>query len=193
MTTISETPPPALAARTGAGSLPAAPEAPRADPAEGPGTGGALSSDFETFLRMLTVQMQNQDPLNPAEASDFAVQLATFSGVEQQVLTNELLRASGLASAQGERLADYSDWIGMHARSAAPVPAGGAPVTIEPQPHPAADTAVLVVRDAQGQILHETPLALPAQPLDRGVAVVLDSGTAIETGDVTGVRDQPAL
>ena len=29
----------------------------------------AISSDFETFLRMLTVQMQNQDPLNPVDSS----------------------------------------------------------------------------------------------------------------------------
>ena len=50
-----------------------------------------ISSDFETFLKMLTTQMQNQDPLNPIESSDYAVQLATFSGVEQQVRTNQLL------------------------------------------------------------------------------------------------------
>lgn len=52
---------------------------------------GALTSDFDTFLRMLTVQMQNQDPLDPVDSADYAVQLATFSGVEQQVRTNELL------------------------------------------------------------------------------------------------------
>ena len=43
-----------------------------------------INSDFETFLKMLTAQMENQDPLNPIESSDYAVQLATFSGVEQQ-------------------------------------------------------------------------------------------------------------
>lgn len=37
-------------------------------------------TDFNTFLRMLTVQMQNQDPLNPIDSTDYAVQLATFSG-----------------------------------------------------------------------------------------------------------------
>ena len=47
------------------------------------GSAAAESSDFETFLKMLTVQMQNQDPLNPVESTDYAVQLATFSGVEQ--------------------------------------------------------------------------------------------------------------
>lgn len=51
-----------------------------------------ISSDFETFLRMLTVQMQNQDPLDPVDSSDYAVQLATFSNVERQVQTNDLLR-----------------------------------------------------------------------------------------------------
>ena len=45
-----------------------------------------LSSDFETFLKMLTTQMQNQDPLNPVDSTDYATQLATFSSVEQQVL-----------------------------------------------------------------------------------------------------------
>ena len=46
---------------------------------------GFSGGDFETFLKMLTTQIRNQDPLNPMEGSEFAVQLATFSGVEQQV------------------------------------------------------------------------------------------------------------
>ena len=54
---------------------------------------GQISSDFETFLKMLTVQMKNQDPLNPVESTDYATQLATFSGVEQAVLTNDLLKS----------------------------------------------------------------------------------------------------
>lgn len=40
----------------------------------------STNSDFETFLRMLTTQLQNQDPLKPMESTEFAVQLATFSG-----------------------------------------------------------------------------------------------------------------
>lgn len=51
----------------------------------------ALSSDFETFLKMLTTQMENQDPLNPVDSAEFAMQLATFSGVEQQIRTNDIL------------------------------------------------------------------------------------------------------
>ena len=51
-----------------------------------------IGGDFTTFLEMLTVQLKNQDPMNPMESSDFAVQLATFSSVEQQVQTNDLLK-----------------------------------------------------------------------------------------------------
>jgi len=40
-----------------------------------------VSSDFDTFLKMMTTQVQNQDPLNPVDSSDYAVQLATFSSV----------------------------------------------------------------------------------------------------------------
>ena len=45
--------------------------------ASGPAS-SAITSDFETFIRMLTVQMENQDPLNPMESTEFATQLATL-------------------------------------------------------------------------------------------------------------------
>src|SRR6056297_97759 len=82
-----------------------------------------ISSDFETFLRMLTAQVENQDPLNPLESTEFATQLATFSGVEQQVRTNELL--GGLAASG---LSQISAWVGMEGRAAAPVFFAGTPV-----------------------------------------------------------------
>jgi flagellar basal-body rod modification protein FlgD len=65
-------------------------------------------SDFTMFLKMLTTQMQNQNPLNPVEAADFAVQLATFSGVEQQVQTNQLLARLTERSISG----DLAAWLG---------------------------------------------------------------------------------
>lgn len=48
--------------------------------------------DFDTFLTLLVTQLQNQDPLNPLESSEFTGQLATFSQLEQQVEANDLLR-----------------------------------------------------------------------------------------------------
>jgi flagellar basal-body rod modification protein FlgD len=35
------------------------------------------------FLKMLTLQLQNQDPLNPQTNTDFAAQMAQFTALEQ--------------------------------------------------------------------------------------------------------------
>ena len=70
----------------------------------------ALSSDFETFLKMLTVQMENQDPLNPVDSADYAVQLATFSSVEQQVRTNDLLSSLAATMASGG-IESLGQWV----------------------------------------------------------------------------------
>lgn len=115
------------------------------------GTGGTLiESDFNTFLVMLTTQLQNQDPLNPIESSDYAAQLATFSGVEQQVRTNQLLE--GLADQLGlSGISAYSSWIGREALSEAPVAFSGAPVELDLKPVAGAEAAQLVVYDAQGR------------------------------------------
>ena len=37
----------------------------------------------DDFLQLLVTQLQNQDPLNPADATEFTAQLATFSSLEQ--------------------------------------------------------------------------------------------------------------
>jgi flagellar basal-body rod modification protein FlgD len=154
----------------------------------GSGSGGAdtaaatpLASDFETFLRMLTVQMQNQDPLNPVEASDFAVQLATFSSVEQQVLTNDLLTAikGGLGQGAGG-LGQAGALVGMEARSAAPVRFAGAPVTLHLPDRGAATAAELVVRDAVGAVVQRQPLPLDVDSIDW--AGVSDTGAPLPGG-----------
>lgn len=109
----------------------------------------AISSDFQTFLRMLTVQMQNQNPLEPIEASDFAVQLATFSGVEQQVRSNELL--SQLSMRMG--LSELGTWVGRMALSAAPLFIDATPQRLVPPEIVGADRAELILGDANGREL----------------------------------------
>ncbi|MEO0916622.1 MAG: flagellar hook capping FlgD N-terminal domain-containing protein, partial [Pseudomonadota bacterium] len=92
-----------------------------------------ISSDFDTFLQMLTAQMQYQDPLNPIESTDFATQLATFSNVEQAVLTNDLLKDL-TAQMNSSGLADMAAWVGKEARAAAPAFFDGEPLTLAPNP-----------------------------------------------------------
>ncbi len=39
----------------------------------------------DEFLKLLIAQLQNQDPTNPEDSSEFAAQLAQYSSVEQQI------------------------------------------------------------------------------------------------------------
>lgn len=113
------------------------------------GARAGAPSDYLTFLRMLTVQMQNQDPLNPMQASDFAVQLATFAGVEQATQTNQLLAA--LLGRSG--LADLGSWVGMEARVHGGAWFDGTPLALNPDPAVGAESVTLIVRDETGAIV----------------------------------------
>ena len=68
-----------------------------------------MADNFETFLTLLTTQLKNQDPLSPMDGNQFTQQLTQMTGVEQQLLTNQLLQ-SLVASAAG---GDFGDPISM--------------------------------------------------------------------------------
>lgn len=53
----------------------------------------SIASNFDTFLSLLTTQLQNQNPLDPLDTNQFTQQLVSFTGVEQQLRTNENLEA----------------------------------------------------------------------------------------------------
>ncbi|SEQ71209.1 flagellar hook capping FlgD N-terminal domain-containing protein [Thalassovita taeanensis] len=114
-----------------------------------------LSSDFETFLKMLTAQMQNQDPLNPMDSSEYAMQLATFSSVEQQVLTNDLLSSLIYMSGQSG-MTQLAEWVGLEGRTAGAIPFNGEPVEVFATPPAIADSAQLVVYDEAGNEVDRT-------------------------------------
>ena len=50
-----------------------------------------IASDFTTFLKLLTTQLQNQDPLSPMDTNQFTQQLVEFASVEQQMKSNSSL------------------------------------------------------------------------------------------------------
>jgi len=52
---------------------------------------GSLANNYETFLKLLTTQLKNQDPLSPLDTNNFTQQLTAMTGVQQQLLTNQLL------------------------------------------------------------------------------------------------------
>src|SRR3954451_16663157 len=50
-----------------------------------------IAGNFQTFLTLLTTQLQNQDPLSPLDTNQFTQQLVQFASVEQQLKTNDQL------------------------------------------------------------------------------------------------------
>ena len=114
---------------------------------------------------MLTVQMENQDPLNPTDSSEYAQQLATFSGVEQAVLTNDLLSAL-MVQMNTTGMAQMADWVGKEARATAPGHFDGSPVTIDPNPAAAADKVELVVFDSDDNEVQRYDIPKSADPIE---------------------------
>jgi flagellar basal-body rod modification protein FlgD len=108
-----------------------------------------MAADFQTFLTLLTTQMRNQDPLKPMESTEFVAQLASFSGVEQQIRTNDRLE-SILGALAGGSADGLAAWIGRDVR--APVKAGftGDAVEVGMTPVEGADRTILVVTNDFG-------------------------------------------
>lgn len=130
-------------------------EAPVATDNEDSAAISAASSDFDSFLRLLTAQLRNQDPLQPLDSTEFVAQLASFSTVEQLISANEKL--DGLAA--GPDLAEFAGWIGLDAGTAGGAfAATGAEMSFTVQPRADADEMVLAIRAADGTVLREIPV-----------------------------------
>jgi len=74
-----------------------------------------LADNFDTFLNLLTTQMQNQDPLSPMESQEFVSQLVQFSSVEQQIQSTQAIQALLNVQAALAQLSSV-DYIGKYAQ-----------------------------------------------------------------------------
>lgn len=146
----------------------------------------ALSSDFDTFLQMLTAQMRNQDPLNPLDSTEFASQLATFSSVEQQVVTNDLLTSMVTLLGVGG-LGDMANWVGRAVRADVPVHFNGSPVALSVTTSPLADESYLEVYDESDALVQRLPLVPGQSAYDW--AGVGESGMPLPAGAYSFVVD----
>lgn len=73
------------------------------------------SADYNMFLKMLTTQMQNQDPLNPMDTTQYTQQLVQFSQVEQSIQQNQTLKDI-LSRLGTQDMAQSSAFIGREAQ-----------------------------------------------------------------------------
>jgi flagellar basal-body rod modification protein FlgD len=149
----------------------------RPQPGSGPATAlpttidkGEISKDYDMFLRLMTAQLKNQDPLQPLDGTEFVAQLAQFSGVEQQIKTNE--RLDSLLGALTRSAAEESlGFLGTTVETASgkvEVEAGmPAPFAFEVEKP--ANKAVAVVVDAEGTEVRK--LDVDASTLGRREAV----------------------
>lgn len=84
-----------------------------------------LADDFDNFLQLLTQQLQNQDPLEPLDSTEFTQQLVQFATVEQNVnqnlnlekmlevqQANQAVAATGFLGSQVEVFGDQLDFQG---------------------------------------------------------------------------------
>jgi flagellar basal-body rod modification protein FlgD len=79
------------------------------------GARSRLATNFDTFLTLLTTQLKNQDPLSPMDSTQFTQQLTQMTGVEQQLLTNDLL--TKLVSNTGSGVSTAVSLIGKEVRA----------------------------------------------------------------------------
>lgn len=70
-----------------------------------------LDEDLNQFLTLLVTQLQNQDPLDPMDATEFTSQLVQFASVEQQIYQNSNLEKM-LNLQETSQISSMVDFIG---------------------------------------------------------------------------------
>lgn len=141
--------------------------------------GSALTTDFSTFLQMLTAQARYQDPLEPIDSAEYSAQLAQFSMVEQQLRTNDILAALSARMGSSD-MASLSGWVGMEARATTPLAFDGAPIRVSLRPDASADTAFLVVLDETGTEVQRSAIPVAEDTIEW--AGVAGDGTPLANG-----------
>lgn len=110
-----------------------------------------LATNYETFLALLTTQLRNQDPLSPLDSNQFTQQIVQMTGVEQQLLTNDLLQS---LVDRGSGVGDAVSYIGRQvtADSASARLANGAANWTYTLPSAAA-SATLEIKNSAGAVV----------------------------------------
>src|SRR5690606_26085417 len=113
-----------------------------------------IAQNFDTFLNILTTQLRNQNPLDPLDTNQFTQQLVQFTGVEQQLKTNDFLEAL-LLNTQSTARADAVSYIGKEVTASgktAELKDGGAYWTYNAAANVA--NATVTIKNAAGSVVY---------------------------------------
>ena len=133
------------------------------------------NSDFILFLKLMTAQAKNQDPLNPTDTTDYATQLATFTQVEQQIKADTLLEKMVSTATLGA-----ASLIGKNARMEEKGYFAGTSIRLSVNLDRAATRATLIVVNADGKEVATQKLDLTSKTIEwsgKGT-----DGETLETG-----------
>ena len=118
----------------------------------------SFSKNFDNFLTLLTKQLQYQDPMSPLDTNQFTQQLVQFTSVEQQIQTNQKL--DSLLSVQSDNQAmaalSFLNNVIEAQSDQAVLQNGSADITYDLSSD--AQTATLVIKDADGQTVRTMPV-----------------------------------
>lgn len=142
----------------------------------------AIGEEFQSFIKLLTAQMRNQDPLAPLDSTQFVEQLATFSALEQQVRSNSSLDIIATMMSDMTGLL-ASQWLGQAVSIEAPrLPYTGTSVSFSIEPPERTERSILTIKDADGQAVWTGELD-PDSDVHSWDGGLLSGGTAT-TGQV---------
>jgi flagellar basal-body rod modification protein FlgD len=137
-------------------SLAGATSAPSTTASAAASASGKLADTYDSFLKLLTTQLQHQDPLSPMDSNQFVSQLVAFAGVEQQIAQNANLEKL-IKLQQGGITAGSLGYIGKSVQATSDVNqlTGGQAEFGYALPSNAA-TVTLAVVDQLGRVVYAT-------------------------------------
>lgn len=119
----------------------------------------SISNDYDTWISLLTTQLENQDPTDPMDTNEMSSQLNEYAQLEQQVYTNEMLNTM-IALTEELQNGTPTDYLGSQvgfSGGTASLADGSAAWTVNTPSD--TDTATFTVTDADGNSVYETTLA----------------------------------
>jgi len=144
-----------------------------------------VTTAYNTFITLLTTQLQHQDPLNPTNTDTFTQELIQLSGVEQQLTTNSTL--SSINTDLGSiTQANGLGYVGKTVTASGETsPLQGGKAQWDYTLNSAAQTVTLNVKDSSGNTVYSTTGNPASGQHSFSWNGTTTSGSTVSSGDFT--------